>query len=308
MSKKIGKNVYRSAGVLCLSIAAFFVSGCDSVFSSWLKGPPQWCSDQCAQKGNGLCRGGAEVFADKQKYCPNTGDQAACLDGEDMSQFAAINCEATPDNDKDKDGFQDTGDQCPNEAEDKDGFKDDDGCPDPDNDNDGIADANDQCPNEARGQYEDPARPGCPYAEPIGGACNKIESDPVVSDVVCVSRPSTFAMPVSFDQNSRALAPGGGIYVKANGPRVLVGIAVDGQGTISGNVDVCDAGGNCRPVPVANKTVYVVSPGGITTVRTRNATFSVRPAYWDVAAKAIVTPDPCPAQYMGEAGSCVLMP
>jgi hypothetical protein len=50
--------------------------------------------------------------------------------------------------DRDRDGFPDDQDACPDQPEDFDGFDDYDGCADADNDDDGIPDAQDGCPNE----------------------------------------------------------------------------------------------------------------------------------------------------------------
>ena len=43
--------------------------------------------------------------------------------------------------DRDRDGYDDDADGCPDEPEDFDAFEDDDGCPDRDNDGDGVLDA-----------------------------------------------------------------------------------------------------------------------------------------------------------------------
>jgi hypothetical protein len=67
--------------------------------------------------------------------------------------------------DRDRDGFIDVADRCPDEAEDRDGFEDTDGCPELDNDFDQVLDAADRCPNDPedldRFQDED----GCPDAD-----------------------------------------------------------------------------------------------------------------------------------------------
>jgi OmpA-OmpF porin, OOP family len=64
--------------------------------------------------------------------------------------------------DRDRDGYKDDVDGCPDDPEDFDDFEDLDGCPDPDNDQDGILDVDDQCPNdpETRNGFED--EDGCP--------------------------------------------------------------------------------------------------------------------------------------------------
>ncbi len=64
--------------------------------------------------------------------------------------------------DRDRDGYKDDVDQCPDDPEDFDDFEDEDGCPDPDNDQDGILDEDDSCPNdpETRNGYKD--EDGCP--------------------------------------------------------------------------------------------------------------------------------------------------
>ena len=64
--------------------------------------------------------------------------------------------------DRDKDGYKDDVDLCPDDPEDFDDFEDQDGCPEPDNDRDGILDVDDKCPNdpETRNGFQD--EDGCP--------------------------------------------------------------------------------------------------------------------------------------------------
>jgi OmpA-OmpF porin, OOP family len=64
--------------------------------------------------------------------------------------------------DRDRDGYKDDVDLCPDDPEDFDDFEDEDGCPEPDNDRDGILDVDDKCPNnpETRNGFED--EDGCP--------------------------------------------------------------------------------------------------------------------------------------------------
>ena len=64
--------------------------------------------------------------------------------------------------DRDRDGYKDDVDLCPDDPEDFDDFEDEDGCPEPDNDRDGILDVDDECPNdpETRNGFED--EDGCP--------------------------------------------------------------------------------------------------------------------------------------------------
>jgi outer membrane protein OmpA-like peptidoglycan-associated protein len=64
--------------------------------------------------------------------------------------------------DRDGDGIMDPDDKCVGDPEDKDGFEDEDGCPDRDNDQDGILDADDKCLNDAEDKdgFED--EDGCP--------------------------------------------------------------------------------------------------------------------------------------------------
>jgi hypothetical protein len=50
--------------------------------------------------------------------------------------------------DRDRDGFPDDQDDCPDAPEDFDGFDDWDGCPEEDNDGDGIPDVDDACPDD----------------------------------------------------------------------------------------------------------------------------------------------------------------
>jgi OOP family OmpA-OmpF porin len=68
--------------------------------------------------------------------------------------------------DRDKDGVADKYDLCPNEAEDTDGYVDWDGCPDPDNDDDGVRDDADECDGEPEvvNGFED--TDGCPDEAP----------------------------------------------------------------------------------------------------------------------------------------------
>lgn len=64
--------------------------------------------------------------------------------------------------DMDKDGVPDSQDPCPNDDEDKDGFQDFDGCPEQDNDDDGIGDIADKCPIEAEDKDGTEDADGCP--------------------------------------------------------------------------------------------------------------------------------------------------
>jgi OOP family OmpA-OmpF porin len=79
----------------------------------------------------------------------------------DARGFAGIVFEPTV-GDRDRDGFNDDDDQCPNRPEDYDQFEDTDGCPDEDNDMDQVPDIIDQCPDipEDRNNFEDDD--GCP--------------------------------------------------------------------------------------------------------------------------------------------------
>ena len=77
---------------------------------------------------------------DNQDPCPN--------EDEDKDGFQDF--DGCPERDNDEDGIVDVADKCPIEAEDKDGTEDADGCPDPDNDGDNIPDALDKCPIEPR--------------------------------------------------------------------------------------------------------------------------------------------------------------
>lgn len=63
--------------------------------------------------------------------------------------------------DSDRDGVDDSDDQCVFLAEDLDGFQDDDGCPDPDNDNDLVPDLDDKCPNQPAEEGRDDDEDGC---------------------------------------------------------------------------------------------------------------------------------------------------
>jgi hypothetical protein len=69
--------------------------------------------------------------------------------------------------DIDRDGIEDSLDQCPDQAEDLDGFNDQDGCLDADNDGDQVLDTIDKCPKEQEDidQYQD--QDGCPEFGPI---------------------------------------------------------------------------------------------------------------------------------------------
>jgi hypothetical protein len=64
--------------------------------------------------------------------------------------------------DRDRDGFSDDQDACPDQQEDFDGFDDYDGCPDEDNDDDGILDAQDRCPDEHEDFDGQEDEDGCP--------------------------------------------------------------------------------------------------------------------------------------------------
>ena len=95
---------------------------------------------------------------DRDGY-PNDSD--GCPDqAEDFDDFEDEN--GCPDPDNDGDGILDKPDKCPLQAEDIDQFQDEDGCPDPDNDGDHILDKPDKCPLQAEDvdQFED--EDGCP--------------------------------------------------------------------------------------------------------------------------------------------------
>lgn len=64
--------------------------------------------------------------------------------------------------DLDGDGVPDNRDPCPNEDEDKDGFQDYDGCPEADNDEDGVPDFQDKCSGEAEDKDGTLDGDGCP--------------------------------------------------------------------------------------------------------------------------------------------------
>ncbi|UCE27187.1 MAG: OmpA family protein, partial [Candidatus Coatesbacteria bacterium] len=101
---------------------------------------------------------------DRDKDGYNDKEDACPDDPEDFDNFE--DWDGCPEPDNDQDGILDVVDQCPNDPEDFDGFKDDDGCPDPDNDNDGILDINDKCPNDPEdfNGFED--EDGCPEGGP----------------------------------------------------------------------------------------------------------------------------------------------
>ena len=67
--------------------------------------------------------------------------------------------------DRDRDGFPDAQDGCPDVSEDFDSFQDFDGCPDLDNDEDGIEDAEDLCPDEPETLNGIDDDDGCPDAD-----------------------------------------------------------------------------------------------------------------------------------------------
>lgn len=76
--------------------------------------------------------------------------------------------------DRDKDGFPDDIDKCPDNPEDKDDFEDGDGCPDPDNDKDNIPDKDDACPSEPETVNGVEDQDGCPDTAPIVVRENRI--------------------------------------------------------------------------------------------------------------------------------------
>ncbi len=94
-------------------------------------------------------------------------------DAEDEDEF--LDDDGCPDVDNDADGLLDGVDRCPLVSEDADGFEDDDGCPEPDNDEDGLRDGADRCPMEAEDvdAYQDDD--GCP--EPGPGAHAVVMAD-----------------------------------------------------------------------------------------------------------------------------------
>lgn len=64
--------------------------------------------------------------------------------------------------DRDNDGIPDTADACPDNPEDKDGVADSDGCPEDDADNDKIPDTEDRCPLEPGLKNKIAEKNGCP--------------------------------------------------------------------------------------------------------------------------------------------------
>jgi outer membrane protein OmpA-like peptidoglycan-associated protein len=80
--------------------------------------------------------------------------------------------------DRDRDGYKDDVDLCPDDPEDFDDFEDQDGCPEPDNDRDGILDVDDKCPNdpETRNGFQD--EDGCPDS-----TTNDLDGDGIPDDV-----------------------------------------------------------------------------------------------------------------------------
>jgi len=68
--------------------------------------------------------------------------------------------------DRDKDGVADKYDLCPDEGEDTDGYVDWDGCPDPDNDDDGVPDVSDECDGEPEVMNGVNDTDGCPDEAP----------------------------------------------------------------------------------------------------------------------------------------------
>ncbi len=64
--------------------------------------------------------------------------------------------------DRDNDGIPDTADACPDVPEDKDGIQDSDGCPEDDADNDKIPDQEDRCPLEPGLKNKIAEKNGCP--------------------------------------------------------------------------------------------------------------------------------------------------
>lgn len=64
--------------------------------------------------------------------------------------------------DRDNDGIPDAADACPDNPEDKDGIQDADGCPEDDADNDKIPDVEDRCPHEPGLKNKNPEKNGCP--------------------------------------------------------------------------------------------------------------------------------------------------
>jgi len=64
--------------------------------------------------------------------------------------------------DRDNDGIPDSADACPDNPEDKDGIMDSDGCPEDDADNDKIPDVEDKCPLEPGLKNKNAEKNGCP--------------------------------------------------------------------------------------------------------------------------------------------------
>jgi hypothetical protein len=104
--------------------------------------------------------GWAPRFYDADKDgIEDTKDECAEL-AEDRDGFQ--DADGCPDFDNDDDGVGDEEDKCAAEKEDADGFEDQDGCLDPDDDHDGIPDVKDACPKEAGPESPDAKRRGCP--------------------------------------------------------------------------------------------------------------------------------------------------
>ncbi|NUP09401.1 MAG: OmpA family protein [Polyangiaceae bacterium] len=124
-----------------------------------------------AQRISAEAIGGLKVFIDGKSFLYLAGGAGYAPGFEAATARGTLGFVFEPSiGDRDRDGFKDDEDDCPDQPEDKDGFEDtfEDspqgqvGCPDPDNDKDGILDVDDQCPNNPEDKDGDEDLDGCP--------------------------------------------------------------------------------------------------------------------------------------------------
>ncbi len=119
------------------------------------------------QRLSGEYLGGAKLFIEENSYLMAAGGSRAHFTGFEAADARVVLgfvYEPTI-GDRDRDGYRDDEDACPDDPEDFDDFEDGDGCPELDNDNDGILDVDDRCPNVPEDKDGNEDHDGCPEGE-----------------------------------------------------------------------------------------------------------------------------------------------
>ena len=119
------------------------------------------------QRLSGEYLAGAKLFIEENSYLMAAGGSRAHFTGFEAADARVVLgfvYEPTI-GDRDRDGYRDDVDACPDDPEDFDNFEDGDGCPELDNDNDGIVDREDRCPNVPEDKDGNQDHDGCPEGE-----------------------------------------------------------------------------------------------------------------------------------------------